>query len=137
MRVKLGALALHVIHRQLQPEAVTAKAREHVQEEVEDALTGRFTVRDEEVDPFAAHAGAPKRGRATEREAPDSRRGSVIQIAGGDRMPARDDDQVTRDHGLDVHERDGQIVFDEEAGFGFVCRDAAEDAVVQGASPGR
>ncbi|GLL02301.1 hypothetical protein GCM10017581_040430 [Dactylosporangium matsuzakiense] len=96
--------------------------------DVEDLLTGRFSVGQQQVDAVAAQPGPPQRAGQPLRHGPHVRPGVRREIAEPRRVPTRHDEQVPGRHRAQVHERDSRVVRVHDAGLGPPGRDLAEHA---------
>jgi hypothetical protein len=103
--VQLGARRSHPIRRtEAEAEAIAHVAGDYVQMDMKDILSCGRSVGQEQIDAFAAHA-ALAHGRSNlladpEQMAADAGR----EIGQPSCVPVRDDKDVTRVDGLDVHE---------------------------------
>src|SRR2546430_4692645 len=125
-RLALGGSA--VVGRELDPEAVSLPPRDHVEVRVEDLLAGRRSVREVEVDGFAAQSGdAEARGDAA-RERPHRDGGDLVHLADRRGVLSWDHDGVALVDRMDVEERDRVASLRDEPRLLVAFDDPAEDA---------
>jgi hypothetical protein len=129
--IEIGALraAGEIVWREAQSKAVAGEPRKHVKVDVKNLLHRRLAVRQEEIDPFAAHAALTNcRGHTL----PDAHqvggclRISIREVRG---VLNRNDENVPRIDRLDIHEGGDSSISKNEASWNVACEDTTEDAV--------
>lgn len=96
-------------------EAISGKAREHVNVGVEDLLERRGAISQEQVDPLAAKATSVEGSRQKMCDAEDVRTQVRLQVVEAGDMHFGDDECMPGRDGLTVQESEDQIVFIDAA----------------------
>ena len=105
--------------------------------DVEDVLPGRLAVCEEEVHALAAKRRASKGGCCDLTNTKQLR--TILRVEVGEirGMCARDDQHMTANERLDVHECDRPLVLVYDADFGLTRREPAKETVRHGSRPRR
>jgi hypothetical protein len=94
-------------------EWVAGKARNDVEVDVIDVLTGGLAVRKKEVDALAAKPSRPQRGRGANRSREEPLRALVVELRKPRRMPFRQNESVAFVHRLQVHDHEEYLVLED------------------------
>ena len=111
------------------PEGVPSEPGEDVQVEVENFLERGLAVGEEYVDAFAAQARTAQSAGDTVSDPPNMSADILVQVLKARRVQPRYDEDVSRSHGIQVHEGHRTLVGENDAGLGFTCDDGAEDTL--------
>ncbi len=104
--------------------------------DVKHLLPRRFAVGEEEVDPFAPHARPPDRARQAQRDPKKVPTELSFQVGQMHRVPPGNSQQLTGVDRPTVEERDGDVVFMNDARLSPLRDDVAEHAAFR-ARPSR
>ena len=129
--IEFGAFraAGEIVRREAQSKTIAGEPRKYVEVDMEDLLHRRFAVRQEQIDPFATHAAPTNcRGNALRdtHQVGGCLRIDIRQICG---MLKRDDENVPRIDGSNIHEGSDSVISKHEAAGNVAREDTAEDAV--------
>lgn len=97
--------------------------------QVEDLLSGRLAVRQEEINAVAGYSGMAYRPAHAGGRGEEVPAGSFVRIGQTGEVLAGNDHHLTRVERRDIHEGEGDIVTVDETGRSFTIGDIAENAI--------
>ena len=110
------------------------RSRDHVQMTVEDRLSGRHPIGQQQVHPVARQAGSAQRCRQPARRRDHPAGVGFVQVLQPGCMPVGDHQQMTFRNRMRVHEGRDRLVPIDQAGLGLTGDDSTEDACRRGGS---
>ena len=110
-------------------ELISLEARDDVHVKVEDVLKRGLAVGDEDVDPLAADAAGTDRLLHAHRDAEGVRPGVLVHVGHRRRVLLRDEQDMPGVDGMEVHEPEEPLVFEDDARLCLARDEGAEHAL--------